>query len=63
MSLYFNYKVDVFPSNAIHVNASLHSHHKILAVASHSEEKGGTVTLCNDEVCRNQYFLYIINIF
>jgi hypothetical protein len=50
MSLYFNYKVDVFPSNAIHVNASLHCQHKILAVASHSEDKGGTVTVCNDEV-------------
>ena len=50
MSLYFNYKVDVFPNNAIHVNASLHCQHKVLAVASHSEDKGGTVTVCNDEV-------------
>ncbi|XP_065332097.1 intraflagellar transport protein 140 homolog [Cloeon dipterum] len=49
MALYFNYKVDVFPHNVIHVNAALHSQHKILAVASHSEDKGGTVTLCNDE--------------
>jgi hypothetical protein len=50
MALYFDYKIQNLTIDVIHVNIALHSQHPILAVASYSEEKGGFVTLCNEEV-------------
>jgi hypothetical protein len=50
MALYFDYKIQNPISEIIHVNVAIHSQHPLIAVASYGEEKGGFVTLYNDEV-------------
>ncbi|KAF4520567.1 hypothetical protein B566_EDAN011120 [Ephemera danica] len=50
MAFYFEYKIQNPKADVIHNNVALHPQFPLLAVASYGEEKGGFVTLHNDEV-------------
>ena len=50
MTLYFDTKVQFLDSEAVSTVAAWHSKEPIFAVASYSQDQGGSVTLFDDSV-------------
>ena len=60
MTLLFDTKVEFLDSDAVGTIGAWHSHEPIFAVASYSQERGGSVTVFADTV---RFFFYLFIVF
>lgn len=54
MTLYFDTKVEFLDSDAVSTIGTWHSNESVFAVASYSQDRGGSVTIFSDSVSYKQ---------